>query len=47
VAAEPITCTLVESLLEARTGRRVEQRCEHGARPRCRFHISDRAIAAD
>ena len=47
VAAEPVTCTLVESLLEARTGRRVEQHCHHGARPRCRFHITGPASAAD
>ena len=40
VAAEPITCSLVESLLETRTGRPVEQHCEHGERPRCRFRIA-------
>ena len=40
VTEEPITCALVESLLETRTGRPVEQRCEHGDRPRCRFRIA-------
>jgi predicted ArsR family transcriptional regulator len=40
VAREPATCTIVESMIEARTGRHVEQRCAHGERPRCAFRIS-------
>jgi predicted ArsR family transcriptional regulator len=39
-ARVPATCTIVEKMLEAQTGRRVEQRCEHGTRPRCGFRLS-------
>ena len=39
VARVPATCTMVEAMLEAQTGRKVEQRCEHGARPRCAFRM--------
>ena len=40
VARVPATCTMVEAMIEAHTGRRVEQRCEHGPRPRCAFRLS-------
>jgi predicted ArsR family transcriptional regulator len=40
VARVPATCTMVEAMLEAQTGRAVEQRCEHGNRPRCAFRLS-------
>lgn len=43
VCAEPATCTIVEGLLESASGLRVEQRCDHGARPACRFQLSARA----
>ncbi len=39
VAKVPATCTIVESMLETQTGRRVQQRCAHGARPSCAFRI--------
>lgn len=39
VAKVPATCTIVEAMLEARSGRRVEQHCEHGDRPRCAFRM--------
>ena len=40
VARVPATCTMVEAMLEACTGRQVEQRCTHGPRPRCAFRLS-------
>jgi predicted ArsR family transcriptional regulator len=40
VAHVPATCTIVESMLETQTGRPVQQRCAHGARPSCAFRIS-------
>ena len=39
VTKVPATCTLVEGMLEKHTRRRVEQRCEHGAHPRCAFRL--------
>lgn len=40
VARVPATCTIVESMLATTTGRHVEQRCEHGTRPRCAFRLT-------
>jgi predicted ArsR family transcriptional regulator len=39
VAQAPATCTIVEAMLEAHTGRPTQQRCVHGARPRCAFRL--------
>lgn len=39
VRKEPATCFLIEALLEEHTGLEVEQRCAHGERPACRFHV--------
>lgn len=39
VAQVPATCTIVEEMLARQTGRRIEQRCEHGPRPRCAFRL--------
>lgn len=39
VAKVPATCHIVEVMLARRTGRRIEQRCEHGTRPRCAFRL--------
>jgi hypothetical protein len=40
VARVPTACTIVESMLVTTTGRREEQRCDHGARPRCAFRLT-------
>lgn len=40
VRAEPMSCWIVESLLEEHAGVKAEQRCEHGDRPRCRFELT-------
>lgn len=39
VARVPATCTMMEAMLESCTGRSVEQRCSHGAQPRCAFRM--------
>lgn len=39
VAADARTCIAMEALLKQLTGLPVAERCEHGARPRCRFEI--------
>lgn len=39
VAEHPETCHAVTTLVGDVSGRPVEQRCEHGARPRCRFRV--------
>lgn len=39
VTGVPASCTMVEAMLEAQTGRPVQQRCAHGARPSCAFRI--------
>lgn len=39
VAARPETCLAVEAFVAEVTGAVTEQRCDHGERPRCRFHI--------
>lgn len=46
VAAEPAVCTIVESVLEQRTGRRVVQHCQHGAHPQCRFRITNQTAGS-
>lgn len=40
VRKEPATCFLIEGLLEHHAGLSAEQRCTHGERPACRFHLS-------
>ncbi len=42
VRADPASCTIVEAMLERYAGVDAEQHCEHGANPRCRFHLTDR-----
>lgn len=42
VRLDPGSCTLVEALLEDHAGVRAVQRCEHGAHPHCRFHVTHR-----
>jgi predicted ArsR family transcriptional regulator len=39
VRAEPGTCAIIEALLARTSGLDVTQRCEHGARPSCRFEL--------
>jgi predicted ArsR family transcriptional regulator len=39
VAAHPQSCHAVTTLVSDVVGERVEQRCEHGPRPRCGFRI--------
>jgi predicted ArsR family transcriptional regulator len=45
VAREPTTCGAVQALLGELIGAPVEEACDHGERPRCRFIVS-RATAA-
>jgi predicted ArsR family transcriptional regulator len=40
VRADPVTCYLIESLIEGHTGLKAEQQCTHGDRPACRFKLS-------
>ncbi len=40
VKKEPATCYLIEGLLEEHAGVNAEQRCTHGDRPACRFHLT-------
>lgn len=41
VAKHPETCRAVRSMVQRVTGTHTEERCEHGARPQCRFRVSD------
>jgi predicted ArsR family transcriptional regulator len=41
VRAEPATCALIEGLVSKHAGVRAVQACDHGARPRCAFVLSD------
>ncbi len=43
VRAQPATCRAAETLVAEMTGVPVEERCDKGARPRCRFEILARA----
>lgn len=40
VRAEPMCCSIVESLLAEHAGVRATARCEHGEHPRCRFELT-------
>ena len=40
VRADPATCYLIESLIEAHAGVKAEQHCTHGDRPACRFKLT-------
>lgn len=40
VRGEPGTCSIIEGLIEAHTGLKAEQQCNHGERPSCRFRLS-------
>lgn len=46
VLEEPRTCGFLEGFLEGVTGTAVQQHCEHGPRPRCRFEVSGSVPAA-
>lgn len=39
VRAQPLTCEMMRAMLEARTGRPVERKCEYGESPRCCFEM--------
>ncbi len=41
VAERPETCRAVRSMVQRVTGAHTEERCEHGARPQCRFRVSN------
>ena len=43
VSKRPETCGVVEALLEQFIGEDVEQRCDHGERPSCRFVVTNGA----
>ncbi len=43
VAHRPEVCSAVVSLIEALTGGKVMERCDHGERPQCCFEITPRA----
>ncbi len=41
VREEPRTCEFLEGFVEGAVGVTVQQHCEHGPRPRCRFEVRD------
>ncbi len=45
VAEEPRTCEFLEGFLEGALGTPVQQHCEHGPRPHCRFEVRRSAAA--
>ena len=42
VAHHPEVCSMVENFLTRSTGALIEQRCDHGPKPQCRFQLQSR-----